>query len=349
MTMPTKTPIFSSARRNAMAFGVSALLGFVCLTDPALADDTKDKEKDIAAAANAFARAQRAEVTGDHDRAAEFYELADSIAPTPEALRAALRARLAAGQRAIAASHAETLLERYSDDSQTKALAEQTLSEISKDLGRYQVSCQPSACSVLVDGQAVGTEARLKHVVYLEPGAHKVVGAFGQRRAPAQAVDAAAGDKKELVFDEPPPDPKTDTGAEGGAGVSAATAFDSSKPPPGGLSPAFFATGASLTLALGLVSLWSGLDVLKKHDKYESEQALNSEAENRSRYEDGRDREQRTNILFAATGAAALGTVALAIFTDWSGSEPSKERPPTARVGVRSASNGFMLGVDGSF
>ena len=338
MIMATRTPILSGVRPRATTLAISLALGLVCLAQPAAADD---KEKDIAAAANAFARAQRAEVTGDHDRAAEFYELADSIAPTPEALRAALRARLAAGQRAIAASHAETLLERYGDDSQTKALADQTLSELSKDLGRYQVTCQPAACSVLVDGQAIGTEAREKHIVYVEPGAHKIVGAFGNRRAAPQAVEAAAGDKKELVFDEPPPEPKP-TAADGEGGISAATGFDASQAPPSGISPAFFATGASLTLALGLVSVWSGLDVLKKHDKYEANQT-------REGYDDGIDCERRTNILFAATGAAALTTIALALFTDWSGEKSTKEQPPTARLGVRSASNGFMLGVDGSF
>jgi len=339
MTMPHRSRFFSGAWRRAHAVGLFAALGFVSLSYPAKADD---KEKDIAAAANAFARAQRAEVTGDHDRAAEFYELADSIAPTPEALRAALRARLAAGQRAIAASHAETLLERYPDDSQSKALAEQTLSDMAKDLGRYQVNCEPVECSVLVDRQAVGTEARVKHIVYVEPGSHEVSAAFGQRRAAPQKIDAAAGEKKELTFHEPPPEPKTETGNGGEGGVSAATGFDTANAPPTGISPAFFATGASLTLALGLVSVWSGLDVLKKHDKYETNQT-------EAGYQDGLDRERRTNILFAATGVAAVTTVTLAFFTNWSGGEQTKEQPPTARLGVRTASNGFMLGVDGSF
>ena len=194
---------------------------------------------------------------------------------------------------------------------------------------------------MLVDGQAVGTEARQKHIVYVEPGAHKVVGAFGNRRAAPQDVEAAAGDKKELVFDEPPPDPKPISGGRR-RGISAATGFDASQAPPSGISPAFFATGASLTLALGLVSVWSGLDVLKKHDKYDTNQTDEG-------YEDGLDRERRTNILFAATGVAALTTVTLALFTDWSGRKIDEGTPPTARLGMRTASNGFMLGVDGRF
>ena len=48
-------------------------------------------------------------MSGDLARAAELYELADHIAPTPEALRNATRSRLAAGQLVAAATHAEEL------------------------------------------------------------------------------------------------------------------------------------------------------------------------------------------------------------------------------------------------
>ena len=116
----------AAADDGALADGASAasLLGLVATlaaAPHALADG------DVAGAAGAFSRAQRAELAGDHARAAEFYELADSMAPTPEALRSALRTRLAAGQRAIAAARAESLRSRYPDDAESKALADKTL------------------------------------------------------------------------------------------------------------------------------------------------------------------------------------------------------------------------------
>src|SRR5688572_12759748 len=66
--------------------------------------------QDVSGAASAYSRGQQADLTGDHATAAELYELANSLAPSPEALRSALRARRNAGQLAIAGGHAETLL-----------------------------------------------------------------------------------------------------------------------------------------------------------------------------------------------------------------------------------------------
>src|SRR5687768_599387 len=73
-----------TARSAILALGIGT--GCLCTTHAAFAQD-------VAAAANAFARAQKAELAGDHAAAAELYELADSLAPAPEALRSALKAR----------------------------------------------------------------------------------------------------------------------------------------------------------------------------------------------------------------------------------------------------------------
>src|SRR5205085_10940242 len=74
------------------------------------------EDKAVLAAATAFSQAQQAELSGNHERAAELFELAHHIAPAPEALRSATRARLSAEQLTSAASDAEELLRLYPND-----------------------------------------------------------------------------------------------------------------------------------------------------------------------------------------------------------------------------------------
>jgi hypothetical protein len=58
----------------------------VCLSPlPAFA------QEDVQAASAAFAEAQRAQLRGDFPRAAELFEIADQAAPSPAALRSAIR------------------------------------------------------------------------------------------------------------------------------------------------------------------------------------------------------------------------------------------------------------------
>src|SRR5215470_8692517 len=85
----------------------------------ALAAPRAARADDVSGAANAFSRAQKAELSGDFAAAAELYELADGLAPAPEALRSALRSRKSAGQLEAAALHAEELLSRYPNDAKS--------------------------------------------------------------------------------------------------------------------------------------------------------------------------------------------------------------------------------------
>ena len=295
-------------------------------------------QDDVAAAANAFSRAQRAELAGDHERAAQLYELADSIAPTPEAMRSALRARMSAGQHALAATRAEALLARYPDDEESKTLAEKTLAEVSKELGRYEVSCRPKPCVVLVDGEVAGTKALETHVVYLEPGAHELAAAFGERHTPPRKLDVQADERQSVSFDEPPPPPKPKVD------VVQDVPDPSAAPQGSGISPVFFVAGATLTAGLGIFTVWSGIDTLDKREAYDKNRT-------QSGFEEGQDLERRTNILIAATSVAAAATITLAIFTDWSGSDDGAEQLPARapRLGVGATASGPALSLSGRF
>jgi hypothetical protein len=325
--------------RRSRAWLLAGVLGgcTISAAAPALAQD-------VAAAANAFSRAQKAELSGDYASAAELYELADSLAPAPEALRSALKARKAAGQLDAAAIHAEELLSRYADDKRSKELADATLTEAKEKLIRYEVRCQPRACGVVVDGAAAGIEAKEQHVIYLEPGQHEVSATFGSAQTEPQSVEGEAGAEGSLTFDAPP-EAERQRVAPDGTVISGPGGVGDAGAQGGGLPPWVFVTGAVVTAGLGAVTVWSGLDVMKAHDDYEGRETLEA-------YKEGQDKERRTNVLIAATAVSGITTGVLAILTDWSGKPDRKVAKAGARLlgaaPVWVPGGGFM-NVEGRF
>lgn len=299
---------------------------------------------DVAGAANAFSKAQKAELSGDPATAAELFELADSLAPSPEALRSAIRARKAAGQLGSAALDAEALRDRYPNDARSKELAEATLALAKQSLVRYEITCRPSNCGLMVDGGAATPEPRERHVLYLEPGKHEVIGTFGKSRTAPQTAEGAAGAQGSLAFDAPKVEPRRSalpddtggTGTEGGLAVGA----DSGVKPGRGLPPWVFVTGAVVTVGLGAVTVWSGLDVLKAHDKYDGK--------DREVYDEGVEKERRTNILIGATAVAGVATGVIAVFTQW---KAPKETAgiPRVNAGFAPLPSGGVLSVSGVY
>lgn len=91
-----------------------------------------------------------------------------------------------------------------------------------------------------------------------------------------------------------------------------------------GLSPVYVGIGAALTVVGAGLSVWSGLNTLKARDQYEDfaggfdEPSTEAAAASKELYDDGVSRQNRTNVLFIATGVLAVGTGVLAVFTDWS-------------------------------
>jgi hypothetical protein len=77
----------------------------------------------VTAAAAAYQEAQQAQLVRDYARAAELFELADRAAPSPAALRSALRNHQAASHTARAASLALLARDRDAADAQSAQLA----------------------------------------------------------------------------------------------------------------------------------------------------------------------------------------------------------------------------------
>jgi tetratricopeptide (TPR) repeat protein len=101
-----------------------------------------------------------------------------------------------------------------------------------------------------------------------------------------------------------------------------------------GVSPVFTYVGAGLTLALGGVAVWSGLNTLDANKTYEdwakdaSPSDKNYKA-GKDLYDDGVKRQIRTDILIGSAATVGVVTAVVAVFfTDWKGEKP----PATAKV-----------------
>ncbi|HMJ16678.1 MAG TPA: hypothetical protein VK524_34925 [Polyangiaceae bacterium] len=321
---------------RALSCGVALSLPVLLAAPPASAQD-------IPAAANAYSTGQKAEMAGDHEAAADMYELADSLAPTPEAVRSALRARKNAGQLGAAAVHAETLISRYPDDKRSRGIAESTLAEAKKKLARYAVRCQPKPCNLVVDGASATTNEMDEHVLYLSAGEHSVIARFGKLDTEAQPVSGEPGGEASLTFDAPPEPPPEATPAGEPLTGAGGGPRDAGPQPSSGLPLSVFVTGAAVTVGLGAVTLWSGLDTLKARDEYR-------DSKTKVDWERGKDREKRTNILIGATAAAGVFTGVVAFLTDWRG-QPEQSAAKVQKLQVSSyiLPSGGVMSVKGSF
>lgn len=290
-------------RRFLLVLGACAALSWGASPGRGHAED-----KGVVAAASAFTQAQKAELSGDHARAAELFELADHIAPTPEALRSATRARLQAAQLTAAAGDAEELLRRYPNDATSRELGERVLAEARPQLGRLVLQCS-EPCTLVVDSVAIGLSALRVQSAYLTPGAHQITIGFEGARERGLNITAVAGEER--VVRVVPPAPTTR------ANVASATTHASTPSEPRearGIAPAYFWVAASLTAVTGGVALWSGIDLLKARDEFKADPAPT-----RSEFNAGEQKDLRTTVLLGATGALVAATVALAFVTDFRG------------------------------
>lgn len=261
----------------------------------------------LQAAAAAFREGQAAQLTGDHARAAELFEVADGTAPSPAALRSAIRSHRAAGHAARAGTLALEALRRYPDDAETGALARETIAAVTPSVARLEVRCE-LPCSVSFDHRVNGAAAEASEV-FLDAGDHTVMASWSGHPSVTERLVVSAGETRTLVLIAPPaevavtepdPEPEPEPTPPG----------DEDRP--GGISPAVFGVMAGLTVVAAGISIGSGVDVLAARDAYV---AMPTEAG----YRDGIDRETRTNVFIGATavlGAAALVTT---LFTDFGG------------------------------
>lgn len=286
------------------------LAGSVALAEP------EPDAAHVQAAAREFDAGRRAFQLEDFASAAAHFENAFRDVPSPEALRLAIRANARAGDGARAATLAGLAIEKYAGDRPTVELARAFLQELEPKLHRIQVRCEP-ACSVVIDQRAVFDEAAAATLVYVEPGKHTVSATWPGGPGADQQVEGAAGAVSRVVLRPPADSPAPATSA-----VSASPEADSSRA--SGLPPLYTYVGIGVTTALAGATIWSGVDTRNDPGRDVVEARCLDLGESCPEYQDGLDKQRRTNVLLGVTAGCALATGVVALLTDWNGSEQSE-------------------------
>ncbi len=331
--------------------GCLLLATTVCFSSVGYAGDPAK----LKAASDSFAAGARAFEDKRFEEAAAHFEAADAAAPSPQALRLAIRSRLNAGQEARAATLSALALELHPTDEELSKLATTTVESAGTKLHKVAVSCA-SPCLLAAGAKIVHGEPRTRWTLFLEPGSVVLGASFvGRIAAEDQTIKAVAGKSSNVRFEPKKDGPASGGGAaaggagggdgggaakggsdasgagEGGsAGEPAGGSGSGEEPTPaetssGGIHPAFFIVGSVLTAGLGGTAIWSGIDTVNNPGEEAVKAACAGKGEDCPLYQEAQDKELRTNILIGATAGVAAVSVVLAIVTDWGGGEKPVE------------------------
>ena len=357
----------SSRRRGHRVQGARShwlqVLGAICLCALSLSEARADTARRTRAAW-LYAAAEKAALTGDYARAAERFERANRLVPSPQAMRSAIRSHLAAGQHRAAITRAEDLLRRYPYDQRSRSLAIETIDQHSARFIRVYITCS-AACRLDIDGETNAAPAQT-HLAYLPPGKHEIVARFANQTEVMRTIEKTAGQPISLVLDRPeasaPPGPSArvgDTAAveqpgEPGAGEpGAGTPGEPGEVAdvPGASAAAVSATGAlrpprlplliggAATLVLSTAMVWSYQDTIA------AEQAPGA-------MPDALDtRRLRTRILLGATAVSAVATMAVAVIGAQRARGDDAPRGGRGRpeIGMLVDGRTYWIGMTGTF
>jgi tetratricopeptide (TPR) repeat protein len=302
------------------------------------------------AAAEAYDQGTAAYLSGDYEKAAEWFETANRLSPAAPALIQAARAHQQAGHLAHAATLALRLTQEHGDDASATQVGQGVLEKLAPRLLRVDVTCD--GCTLDVDGTL---EESLTFFVEAG-GSHTVTASFetGERKA---EVSGQAGETKSLEFRAPPPRVQATSGEITGAGGEAGASETKGEKP---LAPVYTFVGVGVTAALLIGSIVSTVEMNAGVSDYEAAaKKYNSCKTNCQPLYDaahellitGQGKETRTTVLWVVTGvaAAATGTIA-ALFTNWGGHASDEAGTEHAlHLGVAPNGHGWSVGAKGRF
>jgi hypothetical protein len=327
--MPRITAIFV-LRRLAALWLLSVL---VCLPSPCEASDLELAAEAYDAALAHYNRAEYA-------AAAELFLEADTIHPSEAALASAMAAARRAHEHLLVVEAAQRAQMRQATAPELAARAREALAEAAKHLSRMELSCNPTPCSLTLDGVSVPAGQH-----YVLPGSHTVRALTDNGREAAQGILTTTGATYRVDLDVA--DVSDASAAESsaaaqtpGAGPSPSNnteqtvkdAAGSSEPEQRLPSAVFYASLGVTGIATAL-TVWSGLDALDKKQNLASPPS-------RERRDELVKSVRRTDILLAGTTLLGLATA----YIGWRLVDFG-DTVVTARVGEGSAE----LGAAGSF
>lgn len=325
---------------KSFRLGLSAAALLLLCAGAAHAQPAGPSAEDIKAAGAEFDLGKQSYKKRAWIEAAEHFEAADARAPSAVALELAVRSRDKAGQLDRAATLSELALVRHAQEAGLTKLAEGVLKRARAELHALKVKCTP-ACELVLGTKLVHGAAAAERTVYLAPGGVQVNASWSGGRTRVTPVQALKGGQSEVSFEAPPEEKPPDLPAAGPgpkAGGSGPAAAPSPAPAPtrdtgtkegGGLPPVVFFIGAGLTVVAAGVTVWSGIDTQNNPGKDKVREECAGQGTSCPAYQDGLDRQNRTNILLGVSaGLAVTSGVIGALFTDWS----SGTKQDSARV-----------------
>lgn len=270
-------------------------------------------------AAQRFAEGERAFERGDFVRAATEFEAAYRENPHPTALWNAGFSWERAGERVKAANFYRRFLAEAPNDTQNRDRATAALKELGKTLGRIEIVA-PAAESAELDQRDLGPD----RIVFVDPGTHLVTATIAGDKVSAEvAVDA--GQTRTVLLAAKPI-------SKAAPNLEKTPPRVVQQPETRGATPWLLLPFAGVTaLGVGLV-IWSGADTLVARTQYDEL----SKADQFLLYDQGKLKQDRTNVLLGVTGGLGLVTGAIAIFAiDWGAGKPLVAiAPGEARVVV---------------
>lgn len=356
------------ARYHRFEFVAAVSAAVLLCSAVATAQDAEPSPTDIKQAARAFDNARNAFGAEDYATAAQEFETADGYAPSPVALQWAIDAHHRAGNAARAATLAALAKQRHPEVAELVELSERVISETEGTLLEVQVVCE-DPCELFVDNKIIHGRPANTRTLFLNPGQYTLTASFAAAgKSKAEQVEGQAGDARSVIFAPPalgtsgaedaPPEGMDDPFAEDFQGVTDPAADSTSKHASGGWSPTVFWVSASLTAVSGVVTLWSGLDTQKNPGPEAVKEECKGLGESCAAYQEGLQKQKRTNILLGVTGGLAVFSVVSAILTDWSDAPATQgvltqhEKRPTTAWAVQpwlSVGQNNAVGATGRF
>jgi len=347
--------------RAALRISVLALVFSVAPLAHAQDGSSEPTPAQVRVAAEAFDKGREAYKAEEYVEAAEQFEKADNNAPSAAAIELAIRSRDKAGELDRAATLASLALKRHPDDQNLLKLANDLAKRASATLFELTAVCD-TACDLTVGGKLVHGAPDTRRMLYVAPGALTVRAGWSDNRSDSKQIQAEAGGKGEVSFVAPPTPTTQDQAKEPAAPVTepvgpANPQKDDGGKKSSGWSPTVFYVGAGLTAVLGGITVWSGIDTVNNPgaDRVKKECGELMQREDCALYQQGLDKQRRTNILIGVTAGVGVGTALIGLLaTDWSGGSATAEQSaalfhPSVRVAPYATPQGGGFAAVGRF
>jgi len=329
----------------------------------AAAKERPPSAEQVRDAADAFDRGRAAYRSKGYVEAAEYFEAADSYAPSAQSILLAIRSRLQAGQTARAVTLAEHALRSYdSDDVQSEA--QKVIDSHASSLGRVNVSCQ-QACELILDGKLVHGRPDMQRTLYVDPGMHKLRASWPDGSAKSLGVRIEAGQYEVMDFVAPAQGSKQDMDAWINSKDPADPALEADSPSTqadgpkdskrSGWSPAVFWTGVGVTgLGIG-VSTFLGIRAINEPGAERVEDECGGRGTDCPAYQEGVRNQTTASVAIGVTAGLGVLTAITGLFlTDWGPKDDHSKAETAKRTGPKVApvfgfGDGFELGARGTF